>query len=100
MKNKRDRFVSWVTQGKQLGKSFVLERDGKRYYASVAIQRQGERYRVVADEIEESRMAADVFTREESRLFGSLDEAIAFIEATTPVTVDELAPSKGQKWFV
>ncbi|WP_434045200.1 MULTISPECIES: hypothetical protein [Sorangium] len=100
MNSERDRFNSWIEQGKQLGKSFTFERGGKTFYASVAIQKQSGKYRVVADEIEETLMAAEIFSREDSRIFDSLDEAVSFIEVTTPLLVTDLRPSKGQKWFM
>jgi hypothetical protein len=51
------------------------------------------------DEIDEDLIDAEIFAREDSRTFESLNEAIAFIELTTAVKIEDLKPSKGQKWF-
>jgi hypothetical protein len=99
MDNARVKVIRWVEQGRQIGKSFSVERDGKKFYASVAIQKQGSVYKVRADEIDENLMDAEIFARDESREFDSMDEAITFIEQTSPLKLEDLAPSKGQKWF-
>jgi hypothetical protein len=90
---------AWIEQGKQIGKSFSINKPPRRFYVRVAIQKQQGAYRVIVDEIDETLMAAEQFEMEENRTFASLDEAIAFIENTTSVKLTELAPSKGQKWF-
>jgi hypothetical protein len=97
--NARIKRTEWIEEGKQIGKSFSLARDGKTFYASVAIQKQGAVYRVRVDEIDEDLIDAEIFAREDSRTFESLNEAIAFIELTTAVKIEDLKPSKGQKWF-
>lgn len=99
MTDARSRSIRWIEQGRQIGKNFSIERGGKMFHASVAIQRQGTVYRVHADEIDEGSMAAETFVRDDSRSFETLDAAIAFIEQTTPVRLEDLAPSKGLKWF-
>jgi hypothetical protein len=99
MDAKQKQVRNWIERGKQIGKSLSHERGGHRFYLRVAIQKQQDRYKVIVDEIDETLMAAEVFEREEARTFEKLDDAIAFIETTTPVTAEELMPSKGQKWF-
>jgi hypothetical protein len=90
---------SWIERGKQVGKSLSIDRAGRRFYLRIAIQKQQDRYKVIVDEIDEAMMAAEVFEREEERTFDALNDALAFIEQTTPVRISDLRPSKGQKWF-
>jgi hypothetical protein len=98
--NKPVSAIKLIEQGKQIGKSFSLERAGKTFYASVAIQKQGSVYRVHVDEIDEDLMEAEIFAREDSRTFDTLNDAISFIELTTLLKIEDLKPSKGQKWFL
>ena len=95
----RARRIQWIEEGKQIGKSFSLNRGDKTFYVSVAIQRQGHVYRVHVDEIDEELMEAEIFARDDSRTFETLNDAIAFIELTTSAKIEDLNPSKGQKWF-
>jgi hypothetical protein len=95
----REQVLSWISRGKQVGKDLWIERSGRRFYFQVAIQKKQSMYKVIVDEIDEKLMAAEVFEREEERTFTALDDAIAFIESTTPVKLADLQPSKGQKWF-
>lgn len=90
---------SWIERGKQIGKRFSFERDGTMFYSTIAIQKKGDRYQVVIDEIDERHLASEDFSREETRIFDRLEEAVLFIESTTSIKVEDLRPSKGQKWF-
>jgi hypothetical protein len=94
-----DRVRALVKRGKQVGKSATIERGLRKIYARVAIQAVDGRYKVIVDEIDEQKMAAEEYEREEVRVFEGLDAAIEFIEATTPMRFEDLAPSKGTKWF-
>ena len=97
--DQRRQVRTWIEQGKQIGKSFSIDRDVRQFYVRVAIQKQRDAYRVLVDEIDEALMAAEEFEREDDRTFATLDDAITFIEGTTSVKFTELAPSRGQKWF-
>ncbi|MFT3771922.1 MAG: hypothetical protein QM820_41475 [Minicystis sp.] len=99
MSEARDRVRAMVERGKQVGKSLTVERGGRRIYTRVAVQKIDGRYKVIADAIDEAQMDAEVYEREDERVFDALDEAVAFIEGTTPVKLEDLAPSKGLKWF-
>jgi hypothetical protein len=99
MSEARDRVRALVEHGKQVGKSLAVERGARKIYTRVAVQKVDGRYKVIADEIDEAKMAAEEYEREEERMFDALDDAITFIEETTPVTLEDLAPSKGLKWF-
>lgn len=99
MSTAHDRIRALVERGKQVGKSLTIERGGRNIYTRVAVQKVNGGYKVIADEIDETKMAAEEYEREEQRVFDTLDEAVAFIEATTSFGVDDLAPSKGLKWF-
>jgi hypothetical protein len=90
---------AWIERGKQVGKSLSVERDGRTFYLRVAVQKRQAGYTVLVDEIDETRMAAESYARDEQRAFESLEAARRFIEETTPVRLDELQPSTGQKWF-
>jgi hypothetical protein len=90
---------SWIEQGKQVGKSLSIDKDGRRFHVSVAIQKQQDGYKVVANEMDEARMWDDEFDRHDSRMFGALEDAVNYIETTTPMKLAELAPRKGQRWF-
>lgn len=95
----RARALRWIVQGKQIGKSLTLDRGGRSFYVRVAIEKRGDGYEVLVDEIDERRLEAEEYERDEKRRFDRLEEAVAFIEGTTPVTLGDLAPSRGQKWF-
>lgn len=99
MSEARDRVRALVERGKQVGKSLTVERGGRQMYTRVAVQKVDGRYKVIADEIDEAKMAAEEYEREDQRMFEALDDAVAFIEGTTPVKLEDLAPSKGLKWF-
>jgi hypothetical protein len=89
----------WILGGRQVGRSLTVRRDGRSWYLRVAIQRLGDGFTVLVDEIDEACLDAEIYARDERRSFPTLDEAAAFVEGTTPVTVAELRPSRGQKWF-
>lgn len=93
-----ERVTLWVEAGKAVGKEISNERGGRRFYMTVAIRKQGGRYRATISEIDEKLFAAEVFEREEDQSFDSLKEAIDLIESTTPARFSELAPRKGLKW--
>jgi uncharacterized protein involved in exopolysaccharide biosynthesis len=97
--SKDEQVRAWIERGKQVGRSLSVERDGRAFYLRVAVQKRDAEYTVLVDEIEEARMAEEEYVRDEQRAFESLEAARRFIEETTPVRLDELQPSKGQKWF-
>lgn len=97
--DKEEQVRAWIERGKQVGKSLSVERDGHTFYLRVAVQKLEAGYTVLVDEIDEARMAAEEYARDERRAFDSLEAARRFIEETTPVRLDQLQPSKGQKWF-
>lgn len=95
----KSQILSWLTRGKQIGKSLSIERAGRRFYLRAAMQKQAEGYKVVIDEIDEALILAESFEREEEKTFSTLEDAIAFLESATPLKLLDLRPSKGQKWF-
>ncbi len=96
---RRARALRWVEQGKQIGTSLTVLRGERSFYLRVAIEKRGGKYEVLVDEIDERRMEAEEYERDERRTFELADDAISFIESTTPVKLSDLAPSRGQKWF-
>jgi hypothetical protein len=95
-----EQFYRWVQSGKQIGTTSTFRRDGKAFFSAVAIQQIGDqKYRVLVYEIDEELMAAEVFARDELKDFDSLEEAVKFIEQTTPASIADLQPRKGQRWF-
>jgi hypothetical protein len=96
--DQEQRVRTWIEHGKQVGKGFRIEREGRRLCVSIAIQQQHGEYRVNLCEFDDTQ-AFDDDPLEDTRSFATLSEAIAFVESATPVKVEELAPRKGQRWF-
>jgi hypothetical protein len=94
-----ERARRWLEQGRQIGKSLTVDREGRSCYVRVAIEKRDGGYEVLVDEIDERRMEAEEYERDERRRFDRVEDAAAFIEGTTPVKLSDLAPSRGQKWF-
>ena len=89
----------WLSEGKQVGKVNSYELTGERYWTSVGIQKWGDVVKVYVDEILESEMDAENYLREEILEFTDVNSALAYIDKNTRVTLDEIAPCKGQKIF-
>jgi len=88
-----------IENGKQLGSSFSFKQQNKTVWSSVGIQKYDGAYKVYIDEIDEVNMDAEDYSREETKEFQALSEALEYIEATTILTFDRLQPCKGQRIF-
>ncbi len=95
----REEVFRWVLAGKQVGVRASFELCGEVIWTSVGIQSWSERFRVYVDEIKESQMDAEEYSREEVRDFASVEEAAQYIDEHTRVTFEQLRPCKGQKIF-
>ncbi|WP_246021329.1 hypothetical protein [Paenibacillus lentus] len=94
-----EKFVQWIENGKQLGKVFSFELNGKTCWSSVGIQKWQGIYKVYVDEIEEENMVAEIYLREEINQFNNLNEALNFIEKKTRTSITDMQICKGQKVF-
>lgn len=93
------KLIQWIDSNKQVGKTFYFYKEGKKVWSSVGIQKWDGRFLLYVDEIFESDMAADHFSREELLYFTTAVEAINFAQSNTQVEIEQLAPCKGQKVF-
>lgn len=89
----------WISGGKQIGKVFSFDRNGELCWSSVAIQKWGEVVKVYVDEILESQMDAEIYLREETLAFDSIESALEFVSNSTMAELEQLSPCKGQKIF-
>jgi hypothetical protein len=90
----------WVEAGKQIGKQFWLEEDGKKYWLSVGVQKWKGAYKLYLDRIEESHMVVhDLFDTEEITIVGCFDDIQGVLDVKCPIKLDELTPQKGQRIF-
>ena len=89
----------WVEAGKQVGKSFSFVRNGVAYWSSVAVQKWRDGYKLYVDEIEQEYIQGEAYEREDVIFRTSLAEVEVLIQETTSLTIEELAPLKGQKLF-
>lgn len=94
-----EKLMQWIEDGKQLGKVFSFNRNGKVIWSSVGIQKWQGIYKVYVDEIEEENMDAETYSRDELKKFTNLMEALTFIEQNTETNLSELQICKGQKIF-
>ncbi|TGE21013.1 hypothetical protein [Hymenobacter metallicola] len=93
------RVRSWVEAGKQVGKCFTFVRNGVTYRSSVAVQKWKDGYKLYVDEIEEEYIQSEAYEREQVIFKCSLSELEVLIKDTTSLTIEQLAPLKGQKLF-
>jgi len=89
----------WISEGRQLGIRFSFIRNGNLYWSSIGIQKWGGLLKVYVDEILESEMDAENYSREELLEFSNVDNALKFISENTIVNIENLKPCKGQKIF-
>lgn len=89
----------WINSGKQLGKVYSFKRNGEICWSSVGVQLWEGNIKVYIDEIYESQMNEESFSKEETQEFDEIEEALAFIEKHTLLTIDDLKPCKGSKIF-
>jgi len=95
----REKIKDGVLTNKQIGNVFSYEQDGELYWSSVAVQKWGNIIKVYVDEILESQMDTENYTRDEVLIFQNIDDAIDYIESNTKVSIDRMKPCKGQKIF-
>ena len=93
------RVRSWIEAGKQVGRSFTFVRNGMTYWSSVAVQKCKDGYKLYVDEIEEEYIQGEAYEREEVIFKSSLSEIEVLLQDTTALTIEQLAPLKGQKLF-
>lgn len=93
------RVRGWIEAGKQVGKSFTFVRNEVTYWSSVAVQKWQEGYKLYVDEIEEQYIQGEAYEREEIVFRTTLAEIEVLIQDTTSLTIEQLAPLKGQKLF-
>lgn len=94
-----EKITSWIEGGKQIGKVFSFENSGKIFWSSVGIQKWQNSYKVYVDEIDETKMSAEDYERDEIRKFNTLSDALEFIKNYTKADINDLSPCKGQKIF-
>ncbi|MHA7965250.1 hypothetical protein ACX93W_13985 [Paenibacillus sp. CAU 1782] len=94
-----NKLTKWIEEGKQLGSTLTFADNGQTIWSSVAVQKWNGIYFTYVDEIDESKMNAEQFRREEICRFDCLNNALEHLRQTTKVMVSELAPCKGQKLF-
>jgi len=97
--NDLEKIKNWIENEKQLGKRFSFEKNGKKFWSSVGIQKWQECYKVYVDEIDEDKMSAEDYERDEIKKFNNLSDALKFIKNNTRIEINELNPCKGQKIF-
>jgi hypothetical protein len=88
-----------LNRGQQLGKSFSYEKDGEIIWVSVGVQFWNKKFVAYVDEIEESKMTAEDFIREDFKKFDSLEGVKKFLIDETSIFFSDLRPLKGQKIF-
>ncbi len=70
-----ERQLCWVDSGKQIGHSEVVVVDGEEHFASVGIQRIGQRYAAHAQFLAMSDMPADWYGGSRTEFFDTVDAA-------------------------
>ncbi len=90
-----ERIIGWIETGKQLGKVFSFDRNGKTIWSSVGIQKRQNTYKVYADEIEEEKMDAEIYLRDEINKFDNVINALLYIDENTQTNSLELQPCEG-----
>lgn len=94
-----EKIIQWIESGKQLGKVFSFECNGKTIWSSVGIQKWNDIYKVYVDEIEEEKMSDEEYRRNEIQRFVNISDAISYIDSKTKMNLMDLRPCKGQKIF-
>ncbi len=93
--------IRWIEAGKQVGKSFYYDKEGKTYCQWVAIQKWNSFYVIYFFEILEKNMACFEDFEDDKVLqrFENLPDAITFYEGLTHVRIEELTPLEGNRIF-
>ena len=91
--------IRLILEGKQLGVRFSFMENERTIWSSVGVQLHDEKYKVYADEIEESKMAAESYRMEVGISFTNVSDALNWIRENTRANPDELRPCKGLKIF-
>lgn len=94
-----EKIIQLIENGKQLGKVFSFTRDGHTIWSSVGIQKWEVIYKVHVDEIEEEKIDAENYLRDEIKKFNDLLDALKYINENTEINSAELQPCKGRKVF-
>lgn len=94
-----ERVINILAKGKQLGKRFDFSVNGKRYWSSVGIQKWNNKYKVYIDEILESKMESEEYSKEKIEEFDDVATAIRYLSEHSHVNVESLESCKGQKFF-
>lgn len=91
--------VDKIERGKQVGQRFSFLLNGTVFWSSVGIQKWKGEYKVFVDEVQEDRMTAEDYQRQEIITFAAIEDALQYIKDCTYTELDKLAPCKGQKIF-
>ena len=94
-----EKIIEWIEKNKQVGKVYSYSSDTIIIWSSVGIQKWNNVYKVYIDEIEEEKMVAEEYLREESKCFDEVNKALKYVDNETQISVLELKPLKGQKVF-
>ncbi len=96
-----EKIIQLIENGKQLGKVFSFTRDGYTIWSSVGIQKWEGIYKVYVDEIEEERIDAENYLRDEIKKFNNLPDALTlkYINENTETNPAKLQSCKGRKVF-
>jgi len=92
-------FRAKIEQGKQVGVTFSVKKEGQVLWSSVAIQKWEGVYKVYIDEVFESKMDIEEYEKDILREFTSLDTALSFIRQNSSAEINSLATLKGQRIF-
>ena len=89
----------WLEEGRQIGKNFSFKRGKLIYWSSVGVQKWNGIYKVYVDEIEEEKMAAEIYSKEIIAQFDTLEKIEPFLKLNSETKLSELTPLKSQKIF-
>jgi hypothetical protein len=88
-----------IESGRQVGLTFEFLLSGERCWGAVAVQKWEGRYKVYVDEVLERNMSAEVYEREELRVFDTVEDAARYVDEHTRADFGALRPCKGQRIF-
>ena len=88
-----------IENGKQIGFKHFFDEKDKRYCEWVGLQKWNGIYKVYIGKIEENKMVAEEFERDEIREFQTLSEALDYIKANSSVSIEKMNVCKGQRIF-
>lgn len=96
----KERLIELIEKGKVVGKVISYQQDEDVIWSDIAIQKRNDKYVAYINEIYEKNMWDEEYIMEELKSFDDINEAFDFIESSSKVTVEELAPMKGSKIYI